>query len=114
MISRIFIYRQQMGNHKTGAEGTNLRVVIGSLVIKHLCDLSDRKTVQQIQENMYMQYFIGYNSFSDEVPFDPSLFVLLRNRLGVDQINIINEKILGLSIQKKQSTKRKAKRFTVR
>ena len=103
----VSVYRQQMGNHKTGAEGINPRVVIGSLIIKHMCDLSDRETVQQIQENMYMQYFIGYNSFSDEVPFDASLFVLLRNRLGVDQINIINEKILGLSIQKNNQPKGK-------
>jgi hypothetical protein len=103
----VSVYRQQMGNHKTGADGINPRVVIGSLIIKHMCDLSDRETVMQIQENMYMQYFIGYNSFSDEVPFDASLFVLLRNRLGVDQINLINEKILGLSIQKDNQSKEK-------
>jgi transposase, IS5 family len=42
----------------------------------------DRETVQQMLENMYMQYFIGYSSFSDEVPFDPSLFVEIPNRLG--------------------------------
>lgn len=90
-------YQKQMGNHQTGADGINPRVVIGSLIIKHMCDLSDRETVQQIQENMYMQYFIGYNSFSDEAPFDPSLFVEFRNRLGIEQVNSINEKILGLS-----------------
>lgn len=103
----VSVYSQQMGNHKTGADGINPRVAIGSLIIKHMCDLSDRETVQQIQENMYMQYFIGYSSFSDEIPFDASLFVLLRTRLGVDQINIINEKILGLSIQKNSQPKEK-------
>jgi len=77
------------------------------LIIKHICDLSDRETVQQIQENMYMQYFIGYSSFSDEVPFDPSLFVEFRNRLGVDQINAINEKILGLSQERTNQSKSK-------
>ncbi len=97
------VYRKQMDNHQTGADGINPRVVIGSLIIKHMCDLSDRETVQQIQENMYMQYFIGYTSFSDEAPFDASLFVVFRNRLGVDQINIINEKILGLSLQDHQT-----------
>ncbi len=95
----VSVYRQQQGNHKTGADGINPRVAIGALIIKHMCALSDRETVQQIQENMYMQYFIGYTSFSDEAPFDASLFVLLRHRLGVDQINLINEKILGLSVQ---------------
>lgn len=90
------IYQKQMGNEKTGADGVNPRVAIGSMIIKHMCDLSDRETVQQIQENMYMQYFIGYSSFSDEEPFDPSLFVDFRKRLGIEQINTINEKILGL------------------
>lgn len=101
------VYRKQMDNHQTGADGINPRVVIGSLIIKHMCDLSDRETVQQIQENMYMQYFIGYTSFSDEAPFDASLFVVFRNRLGVDQINIINEKILGLSLQDTHQAKDK-------
>ena len=89
-------YQSQMGNNKTGADGINPRVAIGSMIIKHICNLSDRETVQQIQENMYMQYFIGYSGFSNEEPFDSSLFVDFRKRLGIEQINSINEKILGL------------------
>jgi len=89
-------YQSQMGNSQTGADGINPRVAIGSMILKHICNLSDRETVLQIQENMYMQYFIGYSSFSDEEPFDPSLFVDFRKRLGIEQINAINEKILGL------------------
>ena len=90
-------YLSQMGNTKTGADGINPRVAIGAMILKHMCDLSDRETVQQIQENMFMQYFIGYSSFSYDEPFDPSLFVEFRKRLGIEQINAINEKILGLS-----------------
>jgi hypothetical protein len=97
------VYQKQLNNSETGADGINPRVVIGSLIIKHMCDLSDRETVQQIQENMYMQYFIGYSSFSDQEPFDPSLFVEFRKRLGAEQINAINEKILHLSTQKEES-----------
>lgn len=93
----VSVYEGQLGNQRTGAEGINPRVAIGSVIIKHICDLSDRETVQLIQENVYMQYFIGYSSFSNEPPFDPSLFVEFRNRLGVEQINTINEKILGLN-----------------
>jgi hypothetical protein len=89
-------YQSQMGNSQTGADGINPRVAIGAIILKHICNLSDRETVLQIQENMYMQYFIGYSSFSDEEPFDPSLFVDFRKRLGIEQINAINEKILGL------------------
>ena len=90
------IYSKQLNNVSKGANGINPRVIIGSLVIKHYCDLSDRETIVAIQENIYMQYFIGYSSFSQEAPFDASLFVDIRKRLGVDQINAINEKILQL------------------
>ena len=90
-------YQAQMNNSQTGADGINPRVAIGAMILKHMCNMSDRETVLQIQENMYMQYFIGYSSFSTEEPFDPSLFVEFRKRLGIEQINAINEKILGLS-----------------
>ena len=90
-------YQSQMNNSQTGADGINPRVAIGAMILKHMCNMSDRETVLQIQENMYMQYFIGYSSFSKEEPFDPSLFVEFRKRLGIEQINALNEKILGLA-----------------
>lgn len=100
--SLVSVYEGQMGNSQYGAEGINPRVAIGAIIIKHICGLSDRETLSQIQENMYMQYFVGYSSFSDEAAFDPSLFVDLRKRLGMEQINLINEKILGLSKEDKK------------
>ncbi len=90
-------YQQQLNNGRMGADGINPRVAIGAMILKHLCNTSDRETVLQIQENIYMQHFIGYSSFSTEPPFDPSLFVEFRKRLGIEQINQINERILGLS-----------------
>ena len=93
------VYQRQLNNSITGAGGINPRVAIGALFIKHMCDLSDREAVQQIRENVYMQYFIGYSSFSYEPIFDPSLFVDLRKRFGADQINEINETIMGLVVE---------------
>jgi IS5 family transposase len=90
------IYQRQLNNSITGAGGINPRVAIGAIFIKHMCDLSDREAVQQIQENVYMQYFIGFSSFSYEPVFDASLFVDLRKRFGAEQINAINETIMGL------------------
>src|SRR5664279_4140021 len=90
------VYQRQLNNFYTGAGGINPRVAIGAIFIKHMCDLSDREAVQEIQENVYMQYFIGYSAFSYEPVFDPSLFVDLRKRFGADQINEINETIMGL------------------
>lgn len=90
------IYQKQLCNRLTGASGINPRVAIGAIMIKHICNLSDRETILQIQENVYMQYFIGFSSFSKERVFDPSLFVELRKRFGTDQINEITETVLAL------------------
>jgi transposase, IS5 family len=89
-------YNRQLENRFTGAGSINPRVAIGAIIIKHLCNISDRETILQIQENMYMQYFIGYSSFSNEIPFDASLFVDIRKRLTLEHINEINEKILEI------------------
>ena len=80
----------------TGRPPLNPRIVIGSLIIKHMCNLDDRETVDQISENIYMQYFLGYPSFTNEKPFDASLFVDFRKRLGLDNLNAINEKIVAI------------------
>lgn len=90
------IYLHHLGVSDTGRPGLNARIVIGSLIIKHICNLDDRETVQQISENVYMQYFIGYPSFSTALPFDASLFVEFRKRLGLEQVNAINERIVEL------------------
>jgi IS5 family transposase len=42
---------------------------------------------------------LGYSSFSDEVPFDTSLFVEFRKRLGLENLNAINSKIVELKTE---------------
>ena len=90
------IYLKQVGVSSTGRPAISPRIVIGSLIIKHLCNLDDRETVDQISENMYMQYFLGFSSFSNEAPFDASLFVEFRKRLGLNELNEMNLKIFKL------------------
>jgi hypothetical protein len=90
------LYLKHVGVSDTGRPPLNPRVVLGSLIIKHICNLDDRETVDQISENIYMQYFLGYSSFTSEAPFDASLFVEFRKRLGMDTLNAINEKIASL------------------
>ena len=76
------------------------RIVIGAVIIKHLLSLSDRETVQQIQENVFMQYFLGYSSFTNEAPFSPTLFVSIRERLSLTVINSINDIVIAYSFEK--------------
>ena len=80
-----------------GRPPINGRVVIGALIIKHMELLSDRATLDHISENVYMQYFLGYSSFTDEVPFTAPLFVTLRKRMTLELTSEINELIASLA-----------------
>lgn len=105
------IYWKHLPQKSTGRPALNPRIVLGAIIIKHLCDLDDRETVDQISENIYMQYFLGYSSFCDVPPFDASLFVEFRKRLGIEQINAINNRIAkikqDLEIKKQAKSKNK-------
>ena len=61
------------------------------MIVQNQKTLSDRETVQEITENVYLQYFIGLPGFVDKAPFDPSLMVHFRKRLGPNIVNQINE-----------------------
>ena len=81
------IYTKQVGVSPTGGPPISRRIVIGSLIIKHMCNLDDRETVAQIAENPVRtgQYFLGYSSFNPEPPFDASLIVEFRSRMGLSK-----------------------------
>lgn len=77
---------------KEGPPTLDARMVIGAVIIKHMLNIDDREVVQQISENMYLQYFVGLSGFQTEAPFDASLMVSIRKRLGketMDELNLI-------------------------
>ena len=63
-----------------GAPAKPVRMAIGALIIKQIEGLTDEKLVLHIQENPYMQYFCGFNEYTRELPFVPSLLVEFRKR----------------------------------
>ena len=69
-------------SEKRGRPMKDARLVIGAVIIKHKLCLSDRETVAQIQENPYLQYFVGLPGYQMKKPFVPSLFVSIRKRMG--------------------------------
>jgi transposase, IS5 family len=77
-----------------GAPTLSARMVIGAVIIKHILNIDDREVVEQITENIYLQYFVGLSSFQQEAPFDASLMVSIRKRLGIDVMSRLNEIIL--------------------
>jgi IS5 family transposase len=99
------IYARNL-NPKAGRLSVDIRMVIGALIIKHKLSLSDRDTVEMISENMYMQYFCGLRSFQTELPFDASLFVDIRKRMGSDRFDEFNEIVIRRSEKLKPKRKR--------
>ena len=87
------IYMRKMSS-KMGRIGVSPRVVLGALLIKHKEKLDNRGVIASIQENIYMQYFVGLKGFQTEPIFDPSLFVAIRKRIGADVFDTLNIEIL--------------------
>lgn len=71
----IVVHYERLFSSSEGRPPISGRVVLGALIIKHIEGLTDRKTIQHIGENMFMQYFLGYASFTNEAPFNDTLFV---------------------------------------
>lgn len=92
------VYNKRMSASSEGRPPLSARLVIGALFIKHLNNWDDRETILQIQENMYLQYFVGYSSFTTDTAFDPSLFVEIRKRMGDTELNNINEELVKLHL----------------
>lgn len=69
-------------------------MALGSLLIQKEYRYSDEETVLQIQENSYLQFFIGLPGYQDEKLFDASPMVYFRKRLDAITLIEINEKII--------------------
>ncbi len=80
-------------NPTTGAPAKPVRLAFGALFIKQRLGLTDEETVEQIRENAYMQFFLGFTSYSSKVPFDPSMMVHFRKRFSEEDLSRINELI---------------------
>lgn len=76
-----------------GAPALSARVALGALLIKEREGLTDRGTVEAIQENPYLQFFIGLEEFTHEPPFDASLMVDFRKRFGEAGLARISEAV---------------------
>ena len=86
-----------------GAPAKSFRMALGALIIKEKLGISDRETVEQIKENPYLQYFIGILSYSNETPFDASMLVHFRERIGIELVNKINREVVKNILEKESS-----------
>ncbi len=85
-----------------GAPIVPSRTALGALLIKERLGLTDRETVEAIQENPYLQFFIGLEEFSQDRPFDASLMVDFRKRFGEEAVQRMGEAIALASLSETQ------------
>lgn len=77
-----------------GAPALPVRIALGALIIKERCGFTDAETVEQISENPYLQYFLGFEEYISESPFDSSMMVHFRKRINLEILNEINEMVI--------------------
>lgn len=77
------VYISRLAPRRKGATNLPARLVLGAMLIQYIEKLTDRGTITAIQENPYMQYFVGLTHFTTTPIFDASLFVTLRKRISI-------------------------------
>ena len=87
-------YETSLSAH-TGRPAKDGRLVIGAVIIKHKLCLSDEETIEQIRENPYLQYFVGFKAYHKEQAFAPSLFVEIRRRMGPEVFARFEDSIIA-------------------
>lgn len=83
-----------MMDSSQGRPAVSPRIVLGAMIIKHMEKLDDRGVILAIQENIYMQYFVGLKEFTVNPVFDPSLFVTIRKRVGRKMFDSLNADLI--------------------
>ncbi len=86
-------YEKNFAESGMGAPAKSVRIALGALIIKEKLKLSDEETVEQIRENPYLQYFLGYLGYQEEAPFEASMMVYFRKRFTLEDMMWIQELI---------------------
>jgi hypothetical protein len=88
-------YSEQFSQNPQGPSAKSARLALGALIIKERLGVSDEEAVEQIRENPYLQYFLGFHEFREQAPFDPSMYVHFRKRFNLEQLGQVNEAIVA-------------------
>ena len=101
------LYLSKLNNDDRGAKNLPSRMIIGALIVKHKKRLSDIDTIQEIRENPYIQYMLGLTEYTDKPIFDPSLFVTIRKRITIEDINALTLALTKRREARKNEAKKK-------
>jgi transposase, IS5 family len=98
-------------NFKTnrGAPTKDARLVLGVVIIKHLLKLDDVGVIEIIQENPYMQYFLGLTAFTSKPVMDSSSLVHIRKRIDLATFEVMTDELIRRSMKIKDASGGKSK-----
>ena len=77
-----------------GAPAKSLRLALGALLAKERLQCSDMELVEHFEQNPYLQYFLGLETFHRDCPFDDSSLTNFRKYLGKEVLNQVNERVI--------------------
>ena len=80
-------------NPHKGRTGHSLRLLVATSILCRLRQLSDRKVIENIQENRYMQYFCHVPEQRLMTFLNPSTLCRFRKRIGTEGTLIIEERV---------------------
>ena len=86
-------YAKTLKRSGVGNPAKSIQVALGALIIKERLGTSDEETVEQIRENPYLQYFLGFKEYADKALFHPTLFVHFRKRISKKMVCEIIESV---------------------
>jgi len=92
-------------NCTLGKIGVGHQVAVGAILVKHLEGLWDEETLMEMQENVYVQYSLGFPGFWKGQAFDLSLMVHIRRWMGVECFARLNDRLLAEAIRIQQAQK---------
>jgi len=85
---------RELFSEDEGCPAKAARIGFGALIIKERLGTTDRETVEQIRENPYLQYFLGFAEYSNETPFHHSMMTHFRKRFNKETLAQINDMIV--------------------
>lgn len=89
---------RELFSEDEGCPAKAARVGFGALIIKERLGTTDRETVEQIRENPYLQYFLGFAEYSNETPFHHSMMTHFRKRFNKETLAKINDMIVEAAV----------------
>jgi hypothetical protein len=76
-----------------GRDAINARLAFGAIYAKEALGYTDVEIVESITENVYLQYFLGVQSYTDKPLFNSSMMVYFRRRFTPEFIKQVNDYI---------------------